>query len=624
MTETDELLKETRQILRAIMEGATEAIFITGKEGRNILANAAGARLIGRPVEEIIGKELEELFPAETAEKLRRENQEIIRSGKPRVFEEEMTVEGKRSLFRTTRSPFRDEAGEVVGIIAIGRDVTSEKVAEENLRNEHELRKSIENSIPAGIAVADHAGKIIYVNPALCKMVGWSQEEMIGNPVPHLFWPPEESDNIRKAFQNHLEHPESGPAELILRRKNEERFPALVWPSRLNNGLGKPIGLLGAFYDMSETKKMEREVLKVQKLESLGIFAGGVAHDFNNIMTSVLGNISLAKSWLNPEDRAFGRLSEAENASLRARDLATQLLTFAKGGAPVKTSLSIQHVLENSVKYCLTGTHVKSQIFLMEDLWQVDADEGQISQVIQNLLINAKRAMPEGGTLWIKAENFRQQSESSNGRSLRKGAYVMISIRDEGEVMPGEAREKENGLGLSAIRSIIEKHQGYIVPESQPGRGTTFNVFLPASLGGEKPHRETTERLMKGSGRILVVDDERSILNVADEMLRHMGYEVEMASSGSQAIQRIQRAKDNNRRIDAVITDLTIPGDFGGIALLQKLKEIDPELKVIVSSGYSTDPVMSDYRKYGFSNVIMKPYRVFELSKILHDVVMEK
>jgi signal transduction histidine kinase/ActR/RegA family two-component response regulator len=385
--------------------------------------------------------------------------------------------------------------------------------------------------------------------------------------------------------------------------------------------------------DTSERKKMEEELIKTSKLESLGILAGGIAHDFNNILTALLGNVSIAKTSVNPEDSLFKRLTEAEKACLRAKDLTQQLLTFSKGGTPIKKTVSLGELLKESADFALRGSNVRCEFSIAEDLWPVEIDEGQINQVINNLIINADQAMPEGGTIEIHAENTLL--EAQDGLLLPEGKYVKISIKDQGVGIPREylikifdpyftTKYKGSGLGLSTSYSIIKNHDGHIDVESQLGVGTIFTIHLPASKKKIPAMKRFKETPISGKGRILVMDDEETIRNLLFDMLKDLGYEVELVKDGNETIESYKKARYSGHPFDAVIMDLTIPGGMGGKEAIKILREIDPQLKAIVSSGFSNDPIMSDFHKYGFKGVIAKPYNVEDMSRILHRVITGK
>jgi two-component system cell cycle sensor histidine kinase/response regulator CckA len=386
--------------------------------------------------------------------------------------------------------------------------------------------------------------------------------------------------------------------------------------------------------EMAERKRAEAELLRSQKLESVGMLAGGIAHDFNNILTGILGNISLAKMFANPEDRLFERLVGAEKASLRARDLTQQLLTFSKGGAPIVKTASVATLLEDSTNFALSGSNILCEFSIPQDLWPADIDEGQINQVINNLVINAVQAMPEGGKLEVRAENVTLGADrTEQSLPLQGDKYVKISIQDQGVGIPEAyihkifdpyytTKKKASGLGLAISYSIIKKHLGYITAESELGLGTTFHIFLPASEKEVPAEKKAAEIPLAGNQRVLVMDDEEMVRDVAGTMLEHIGYEVEVTRNGAEAIASYKQAKGSHAPFAAVILDLTIPGGMGGKEAIKELIELDPDAKVIVSSGYSTDPVMSKYTEYGFKGVVAKPYEIEQLRQTLNKVIM--
>ncbi len=382
---------------------------------------------------------------------------------------------------------------------------------------------------------------------------------------------------------------------------------------------------------------LEEERQKIERLESVGTLAGGIAHDFNNVLTGIMGNIGLAMRavGIGDKDRATRRLEEAEKASLRARDLTQQLLTFSRGGAPIKKTVSIAGLLKESAVFALRGSKARCDFNIPDDLRSVDIDEGQINQVIANLVINADQAMPEGGVLKIGARNTVIKRKAAS--PLPRGNYVEITIEDCGVgISKGHlerifdpyftTKQKGSGLGLATTYSILKKHGGHITVNSQRDAGTIFHIYLPASKEQTASKEEIKEigTLVPGKGRVLVMDDEETIREMLSTMLPLAGYEVVLTEDGTEAIEQYAKAKESGHPFDAVIMDLTIPGGMGGKQAIKKLLEIDPDAKVIVSSGYATDPLMSDFKRYGFSAVITKPYSVAQIEKTLHDLLAKK
>lgn len=382
----------------------------------------------------------------------------------------------------------------------------------------------------------------------------------------------------------------------------------------------------------AERQKMEEERLRSSKLESVGILAGGIAHDFNNILTGIVGNLSLALTYLKPDEKVRKLITEAEVASFRAKDLTQQLLTFSKGGMPIKKTVYISKLITDSVSFALRGSKINHTFLMPEDLSPVEIDGGQMSQVIHNLIINAVQAMPEGGAIEIKGKNITV--EEAETLSLPKGKFIKLSIKDQGIGIPGKylqnifdpyftTKKEGSGLGLASSYSIINKHEGLLTVESEMGIGTTFHIYLPASKEKVKLEKITKEEVksVSGKGKILIMDDQEVIRNIVDKMLSSFGFQVESAVDGEEAINLYKKAKKSGEPFNAVILDLTVPGGMGGKEAIKKLLEIDPNVKAVVSSGHSNDPVMAEFKKYGFTDVVAKPYRTQEIRDVLLRVV---
>ena len=382
--------------------------------------------------------------------------------------------------------------------------------------------------------------------------------------------------------------------------------------------------------EVTERRLAEEELFKSRQLKSLGVLAGGLAHDFNNILTGILGNISLARKDESAGSDLQKRLEEAEDACKMAKLLANRLLTFSKGGAPVTEPTSIAELIKDTAAFSLAGSKSLARYGLPGDLWPAEIDRGQISQVIYNLVKNAEQAMPEGGTIRIDARNREIRRE--DGLLLDDGVYIEISIRDEGRGIPADMlpsifdpyftdKPGGSGLGLTSALSIVKHHKGTITVDSPPGGGTTISVYLPASPGSQPVVTQRGDELPRGTGRILVMDDSDIIIEVVDVMLRRLGYQPVFAKDGASAIEIFKKSLEGNRRFDAVIMDLTIPGGVGGKEAVKEVLALDPDARVIVASGYADDPIMSNYREHGFSDVITKPFELYDLGAVLQRVL---
>jgi len=346
-------------------------------------------------------------------------------------------------------------------------------------------------------------------------------------------------------------------------------------------------------------------------------------------LSGIIGNLSLAKAEIDPADTIFSRLEGMERAALLAKNLTQQLLTFSKGGDPIKHPTQLTNLIQESAIFALRGSNLRCEFTFQPDLFSSEVDEGQISQVIHNLVLNAVQAMPDGGVIQVRGENIHLPR--NNELALTEGEYVKLTIQDQGTGIKRQdikrvfdpyftTKAKGSGLGLTVVYAVIDKHKGRITVDSESGSGTRFSIYLPA-IPGMTQAPEAAERPIPPGGKILVMDDEDFIQEVASEMLKRMGYTATPAKSGDEAIRAYQEALESGRGFDAVILDLTVPGGMGGKETMQVLLKLDRDVKAIVSSGYSNDPVMSNYSLYGFRNALKKPYRMGEMTEALNSIL---
>jgi len=472
--------------------------------------------------------------------------------------------------------------------------------------------------------------RIVYANPAAISLIGIAEEKLLGTEVLKLFNSPGR-ERVAKLLETIGAQPQAITNESLLNLNNKLVAVNII---AANGDANKAIIILN---DETERKRIEWQLLKSQKMEAIGTLVGGVAHDFNNILMAIVGNISLAQMHTTPGDNIFGRLVEAEKACMRAKELTQKFMTFSRGEKPVKKVASVSDLLRDSVTLTLSGSNVRCEFCIPGDLWQVACDEGQMSRVFNNLITNAKEAMPEGGVVKVGAENSALGEAEANARlPLKKGRHVRISIQNQGKGIPREhlpnifdpyfstkerGTQKGMGLGLSIAYSILKQHDGYIEAESEEGVGTTFFMYLPVCEKEIIEKKEAEHILPSHKGKILLMDDEKMIRDVAGQMLSQIGYEVECAEDGTEAIALYEKANNSGVPFKVVILDLTVPGGMGAENTMQQLLAIDPDVKGIVSSGYNADPVMTDCKHYGFSAAIAKPYRFAELSKVLEEVI---
>ncbi len=509
------------------------------------------------------------------------------------------------------------------------------KVALKALENEKERLSITLRSIGDGVITTDTQGKIELMNEVAERLTGWQWQEAYGKPLKEVFNIVNEKtgkpaqDPVSKVMETGMVVGLANHTILISRDGTRRAIADSGAP--IKDQSGNIFGVVLVFRDVTEKRKMQEELIKMEKLRSVGVLAGGIAHDFNNILAAILGNVSIVALSPNLKDKERNILKQAEKACLRARDLTQQLLTFAKGGAPVKETHRLDEIVIDSAEFVLRGSGVKLEINCDPGLWYVEVDKGQFSQVIQNLVLNAKDAMEGRGTLWITIKNLKDYCPV--GRN-KKQDWVLVEIKDSGPGIAPEIRdhifepyfstkEQGSGLGLSICHSIVTKHDGLIEVESSQGSGATFKVLIPRAKGDavseeieQDPQPETSKK-----ARILLVDDDEMVLTTAKELLEYLGHEVSAVSSGREAIRIYKEALNSPRPFDCVITDLTMPGDMDGSEIKDEILKLDRDAKIIVSSGYAQSPLMAQYQKHGFFGVLTKPYRLIELDNTIRAVL---
>jgi len=539
---------------------------------------------------------------------------------------EEIAIEGGNEIEHLVRS--FEVFVKTVNIYANDREQAEADLLEEKERLAVTLR-----SIGDAVISTDNSGMIVLINEVAEKFTGWEGGSAIGQPLVSVFNTLDEKtkkpteDFVSLVLEAERIIDKNQPTILKSRDGFERMISEVGAPIRDENN--RVIGVVVVFSDITDHLKSEQELLKGKKLESVGILAGGIAHDFNNILTAIMGNISLAKNYIDQDDKAYKRLEEADRATVRAKDLTHKLLTFSKGGAPVRKAASIEELIRESTSFILSGASVKSMFSFDDDLWPADIDTGQISQVVQNLCLNASHAMPDGGFIRVRAEN--EVVHDNTTLPLDPGKYIKISFKDNGVGISQKnlarifdpyftTKQTGSGLGLATVYSIINNHDGHIMVESEMDTGTTFTFYLPATEELPESMVQKFDRQQeeyKGTGKILVMDDEEIVREVAGEMLNHIGFEVDFALHGEEALEKYSEAQRNGKPFNAVIMDLTVPGGMGGGEAIKKLLEIDPEAKAIVASGYSNDPIMASHEEFGFKGMVSKPFHLEEIQAIL-------
>jgi PAS domain S-box-containing protein len=637
-----------------IVDSMADSLVVINPAAVIVSINSATRTLLGYREHELLGKtvwsivESPELQATDLAEQASK-NQII------NLDVSYLTRSGQKIPMALTCSAVRDEQGELLALVLVARDFTeiNRLVTEINKTNQ-QLKKEIVERIQArdalaaekeqlavtlrsigdGVITTDTHCRVVVVNKAAEDLTGWSQDEARGQPFAEVCRIIDAKTRTRcatpidKALAAGQTSNLADFPLLVARDGTERRIAETGAPIRDRDG--QTIGAVLVFRDVTDEERREAEQIKVKKLESIGILAGGIAHDFNNFLAAILGNISLARNLIPAGINVHGLLEEAEKASLRARDLTQQLLTFSKGGEPVKKLADIGEIIKESSQFVLRGSGTGCVYHLADDLWPVEIDYGQISQVIQNLVINADHAMPEGGTIEIQGQNLTAEAARSLAPELHRPC-VMLTVRDQGVGIPPELLDRifdpyfstksmGSGLGLAISHSIIKKHRGHITATSKPGEGTTFTILLPASVEkGTALPLDRHEAIPPSAGplRILLMDDDEQVRDMSGKILAHLGHKVMIADDGHAAINLYQQSLASDSPVDLIIMDLTIPGGMGGKEAAKQILAINDRAKIIASSGYSNDPVLADPEAYGFSGALRKPYDLMELAEVL-------
>ncbi len=613
-----------------------DCVCIINKEGKILFANEALLNLCGLKGEDIIGRNCFEVFhhcPRE-CEECYFVNiicpRKAVSDGKTvSVIHRHFMPDGTERIFDIMASPFKDDNGNIVGSIEVLRDITEKEMLKHELEKSEKRLRLIASSIGEGIYVLDGLGNLIFMNLEAERLLGWKETELLNKRVHDII-------HSKKSDGSHLSEDEcpilnvlktgeryysSYFSEEVFLRKDGTSFPvAFIATPILDEG--RIIGVVAAFRDISVRKKMRDDILNLKKLESLADLAGGIAHDFNNLLTAIMGHISISKMYLRPEDKIYNNLTIAESACLNARNLTYQLLLFAKGEKPSRKVTEIAKLLRETASFFENDPRYKVEFNIPDDLWLVEVDEVQIKQVMHNLFLNAIEAMPSGGGIIIKAENY-MVSERDN-LPIRNGKFVKVYIKDSGIGIKQKDLtrifdpyyttkqmdfHKGVGLGLSLCYSVIKRHEGHIWAESEEGKGTTIYLLIPALEIQREPAAYR--------GRVLLMEDDEMVGHLALEMLSHLGYHADFVRDGADAIRLYEDSLKAGRRYNFVILDLTVNKGMGGKETMERLLKIDPEIRAIISSGYVDDPVMLNYEDFGFMSAIAKPYDIDQLKDIL-------
>ncbi|MBI2512462.1 MAG: ABC transporter substrate-binding protein [Opitutae bacterium] len=639
MKRAQRALHESEERYRSLFETTPNPMYIFDAETMQVvMVNEAAVTRYGYSRQEFAGMTVLDLRPADEAARLARAMDEF-HSQRP-------SVPGGSHAAGLWRHRCKDGTILIVEVfthslvfngrpcvLSLPFDITAKLATERALRDsEARYRELFENAV-GGVYRATPDAHFISVNPAMARLYGfetaaemlaWNEREHAGLTYAH--------EDEHRRFMELLDR--HGKVEGFESRL-VDRHGNTLWVSETSRAVRDTDGRLlyyeGFVTDITARRRLEHELMRSSKLEAVGILAGGIAHDFNNILTVVLGNVTLAEMDTAADASVHRMLRDAKRATLRARDLTQQLLTFAKGGDPVRAAIALPELLKESAEFAMHGAKSRCEFDLDPDLWPANADKGQIGQVVQNLVINAVQAMPQGGLVTIRAGNCSLSAAGKIG-ALPADDYVKISVSDTGTGIAPEhlskifdpyftTKQQGSGLGLATVYSIARKHQGHIEVDSRLGAGTTFHLWLPAAEHVEKTETPVPEQPAALRAKVLFMDDEEPIREMAQMFLRRLGSEVVCAADGAAAVEAYRAALADERVFDIVVMDLTVPGGMGGREAMEHLLKLDPNVRAIVSSGYSRDPVLGSYRRHGFCGILPKPYGLDQLRKAIADVL---
>ncbi len=616
---------------RTIVEASSNAIFIAGKQDRRLIdVNPAFLRMTGNTVEMLGSMSLADVLvvPEHWYEQGTSWPGSAVLEGYGQLIHSDSTT----SEVEVSRSNLLLDGMDVECYIA--KDVTERRKAEreketilEQLKRANEKLEITLRSIADGVITIDRQGIIILGNRAAEEMIGQKMDTITGRSIKEVLdLPDKQWDTISSIASG-------GPLRNEARNPNGSNWLMEYSFTTLLGNQNEAVGKVFVFRDISEKIRAEIAEANADRLESIGTLAGGIAHDFNNLMTSVMGEMFLLRSEIDQSEssmkRSIGRLDDMETAMDRAKFVAQELLSLSKGGSPIQKPTMLKVMLEDTARLAFTGSNLNWTLECPDDLWTVNIDSGQMNRAFLNILFNAQEASPAASKVRIIASNFEGVPPG-----LAKGRYVVLVFIDQRAGIPPEVlprifdpyfttKETGSGLGMTVTYSTVKRHGGVIDVTSDVGKGTKVTIFLPAVQSNVEP-RPAQPKAVTGSGRILIMDDEEFILEVTGEVLRELGYEVEVSTDGLEALKVYEEAIAAGKRFDAVIMDLTIPGGMGGKEAISRLLEIDRNAKAIVSSGYSNDPVMANFRDHGFVVVVPKPYKIEELSHTLKEVLTKK
>lgn len=609
-------LKEREEIFQQFLDNSPVHVFVKDQDLRAITLSNNFEQMLGRPVHEILGKVSNELFPPELATTIDRVDRAVLSGGIPITQDEELN--GR--YYTTIKFPIH-VSGKPRYLAGYTIDITDRKKAEEALREATAQFEAFMDNMPSMTIIKDEELRPIFFNRAMLEH--FPAKEWLGKRPDEVFPPEVAQEMVRADTQTLHEGLVVYEEEWI----DNSGTPRVLETRKFAiQRVGAPPHLAALITDITDRKRSETLLQNAQKLEALGVLAGGIAHDFNNLLSGIFGYLDLARLEETKQERDEC-IDNAMAAMERARDLTRQLLTFAKGGAPVKRAETLVPFLQNTVQFALSGATVDCRMDLQPDLWFCEYDRNQLGQAIDNIVINAVQAMPSGGTIDVTARNV--SFVAGQHPVLPAGGYVRLNIADHGIGIPKDylprvfdpfftTKPKGHGLGLATCYSVVKRHGGCIEVDSEPGKGTTISVFLPALVVASSERATAVQTQHQGQGVFVVMDDEDAVRSVLARLLERYGYLVVGVRSGNEVLQYYAEASKAGTPVAGMIFDLTIPGGMGGKETIAEMRKLNATVPVFVASGYADDPVMAQPGEYGFTGSITKPFTSREVSELLN------
>ena len=619
---------------RTILESVEDGYWEVNLNGYFTFANSAMCRISQRSHSELIGASGEAEATPEAREKMRRLFTKVYRSGEnEKLSDFEMVMkDGETRFIEISVSLIKNESGEPIGFRGISRDITERKNAERALRESEQRYRTVLEANPDPVMVYNLKNEIIYFNPAFEKIFGWTLDLQKGKPLC-AFVPKSKSGEALEVAGRIMAGENITGMETERYTRNGELIPVSISGSVYKSIDGEPVGSMVSLRDIRDKKKMEAQLINAQKFESIGTLAGGIAHDFNNLLMGIQGNASLARFDLPENHPVNAFLDNIEKSIESGSRLTRQLIGYARKGRyevkPVDVNRMIKNISETFGRTCKTISIYED---LAQDLLPVSADEGQMEQVFLNMLANSNQAMPGGGNIFVKTRNVGHEEIDDSAFRVNPGRYVLISITDSGEGIDQEAiahifdpffttrgMGRGSGLGLASSYGIIKGHGGYVNVSSKLGEGTTFTIYFPSMTEKTPATTEKTGEKKETSSKetILMVDDEKMILDVGSLILQKLGYHVLLAESGEKAIEIVRKTQSE---IHLVLLDMIMPG-IGGGEVFDIIKAVKPGIKVLLSSGYSVEGQAKKILDRGCNGFIQKPFNVGQLSEKIRSVL---